>query len=135
MTTSLSTDPLPAGQPVATRALWPIMVSLVLALIPVQMDALVAATAVPTIAGELGGFDRIAWIATSYLLAMAIGTIVSGRLGDMFGRRPLLLIALGVFFVGSLWAGLSTGMTELIAARAVQGLGAGMTFTTLLASV
>ncbi len=135
MTTSLSTDPLPAGQPVATRALWPIMVSLVLALIPVQMDALVAATAVPTIAGELGGFDRIAWIATSYLLAMAIGTIVSGRLGDMFGRRPLLLIALGVFFVGSLWAGLSTGMTELIAARAVQGLGAGMTFTTLLAVV
>ncbi len=135
MTRSLSTSPPPADQPTTPRALWPIMVSLVLALIPVQMDALVAATAVPTIAGELGGFDRIAWIATSYLLAMAIGTIVSGRLGDMFGRRPLLLIALGVFFVGSLWAGLSTGMTELIAARAVQGLGAGMTFTTLLAVV
>lgn len=111
------------------------MVSLVLALIPVQLDGLVAATAMPTIAGDLGGFDKIAWIATSFLLAMAIGTIVSGRLGDMFGRRRLLLAAQAVFFLGSLWSGISTSMTELIVARALQGIGAGMTFTSLLASV
>ncbi|MGI8417388.1 MAG: MFS transporter [Nakamurella sp.] len=129
MTTILSPEPTTG------RRLWPIMASLVLALVPVQLDSLVAATAMPTIAGNLGGFDRIAWIATSYLLAMAIGTITSGRLGDMFGRRRLLLVAQGVFLLGSLWAGLSTSMTELIVARAVQGLGAGMTFTTLLATV
>lgn len=87
MTTILSPEPSTG------RRLWPIMASLVLALVPVQLDSLVAATAMPTIAGDLGGFDRIAWIATSYLLAMAIGTITSGRLGDMFGRRRLLLVA------------------------------------------
>jgi EmrB/QacA subfamily drug resistance transporter len=136
MTTVSPSQPHPTGAVGADgRKLWPIMVSLVLALIPVQLDGLVAATAMPTIAGDLGGFDKIAWIATSFLLAMAIGTVVSGRLGDMFGRRRLLLAALGVFFVGSLWSGISTGMTELIFARAVQGIGAGMTFTSLLASV
>lgn len=115
--------------------LWPIMTSLVLALVPVQLDSLVAATAVPTIAGDLGGFDRISWVATSFLLTMAIGMVVSGRLGDMFGRRKMLLTAQAVFFVGSLWSGVSTSMTELILARAVQGLGAGMTATSLLATV
>src|SRR4051794_37326924 len=109
-----------------------IIVSLVLALVPVQLDGLVAATAVPTIAGDLGGFDRIAWIATAFLLTMAIGTVLAGRLGDMFGRRTMLLVALGTFFVGSLGSGVSTSMGELVASRAVQGLGAGMTFTTLL---
>ncbi len=127
-------QPQPRGSADVQRR-WPIMLSLVLALIPVQLDTLVASTAMPTIAGELGGFDRLAWIATSYLLAMAIGTVTSGRLGDLFGRRRLLIAALAVFGLGSLWAGLSTGMTELIAARAVQGLGAGMTFTSLLAAV
>jgi EmrB/QacA subfamily drug resistance transporter len=112
-----------------------IVTSLVLALVPLQLDGLVAATAAPTIAGDLGGFGSIAWIATTYLLTMAVGTVLAGRLGDMFGRKRLLLVALGVFFAGSLWAGLSTAMGELIAARAVQGLGAGMTFTTLLAVV
>ncbi len=112
-----------------------IIVSLVLALVPVQLDGLVAATAVPTIAGDLGGFDRIAWIATAFLLTMAIGTVLAGRLGDMFGRRAMLLAALGTFFVGSLGSGISTSMGELVASRAVQGLGAGMTFTTLLAVI
>lgn len=111
------------------------MVSLILALIPLQLDALVAATALPTIAGDLGGFDQLAWIATSYLLAMAIGTITSGRLGDMFGRRRLLLIAIVTFGVGSLLTGLAPNMGALIGSRALQGLGAGMTFTSLLAVV
>jgi len=111
------------------------MVSLVLALVPVQLDGLVAATATPTIAGDLGGFDRIAWIATAFLLTMAVGTVLAGRLGDMFGRKAMLLAALATFFLGSLGAGLSTSMTELVGSRAVQGLGAGMTFTTLLAVV
>jgi EmrB/QacA subfamily drug resistance transporter len=122
-----------AGPPV--RRLWPIMASLIFALVPLQVDALVTATASPTIAGDLGGFDRIAWIATAYLLTMAIGTVLAGRLGDMFGRKRMLLLATSVFFVGSFLAGVSGSMTEFIAARAVQGLGAGMTFTTLLAVI
>jgi len=117
------------------RRLWPIMLSLILALVPLQLDSLVAATAAPTIAGDLGGFDRIAWIATAYLLTMAIGTVLAGRPGDMFGRKRMLLLATSVFLAGSLLAGISGGMTQFIVARAVQGLGAGMTFTTLLAVV
>jgi EmrB/QacA subfamily drug resistance transporter len=126
-------QPAPATAPPMRRGL--VIASLVLALVPLQLDGLVAATAAPTIAGDLGGFGSIAWIATTYLLTMAVGTVVAGRLGDMFGRKTLLLVALGVFFAGSLWAGLSTVMGELIAARAIQGIGAGMTFTTLLAVV
>ncbi len=123
------------GTPAGPRSVWPIMVSLVLALIPLQLDSLVAATALPTIAGDLGGFDRVGWIATGFLLAMAVGTVAGGRLGDMLGRQRMLMSALVIFLAGSLWSGLSTGMSELIGARAVQGLGAGMAFTSLLAAV
>jgi EmrB/QacA subfamily drug resistance transporter len=111
------------------------MVSLVLALVPVQLDGLVTATATPTLAGDLGGLDSIAWVATAYLLTMAIGTVLAGRLGDMFGRKWMLLAALGVFLIGSAWAGAADSMGSFIAARAAQGFGAGMTFTTLLAAV
>jgi EmrB/QacA subfamily drug resistance transporter len=111
------------------------MVSLVLALVPLQLDALVTATAVPTIVGELGGFSRIAWVATAYLLTFAIGTLLSGRIGDMLGRKPLYLAAASVFLAGSAWSGLSTTMAEFIVARALQGLGAGMMATTILAIV
>jgi EmrB/QacA subfamily drug resistance transporter len=135
-----SIQPVPeAPQSGATRprgrALVLVMVSLLLTLAPLQLDGLVAATAVPTIVGDLGGFSRIAWVATAYLLTMAIGTILAGRIGDMVGRKPLHLVAVSVFFAGSAWAGLSTEMTEFILARAVQGLGAGMALTTLMAIV
>lgn len=111
------------------------MASLLMAILPLQLDALVTATAVPTVVGDLGGFQHIAWVATVYLLAMAIGTLVAGRLGDMFGRKTFHLLALSMFAAGSAWAGLASGMTEFIAARAIQGLGAGMAITTVLAIV
>jgi EmrB/QacA subfamily drug resistance transporter len=124
-----------ASSPPSGRRIVLIMVSLVLALVPVQLDGLVTATATPTLAGDLGGLDSIAWVATAYLLTMAIGTVLAGRLGDMFGRKWMLLAALGVFFIASAWAGSAGSMGSFIAARAAQGLGAGMTFTTLLATV
>jgi EmrB/QacA subfamily drug resistance transporter len=124
-----------AAPPLGGRRIAWIMASLILAIVPVQLDALVAATALPTIAGDLGGFGQLAWIATSYLLAMAVGTIAAGRLGDLTGRRTMLLIALAVFGLGSAVSGLAPGMGVLIAARVLQGLGAGMTFTNLLAVV
>lgn len=121
-------------RPTAIRVV-PIMVSLILALFPVQLDAMVTAPAMPLIAGSFGSLEQMAWISTAYLLTMAIGMILSGRIGDMFGRRPVLVTALAVFLGGSLWAAMSTDMTTLILARGVQGLGAGMTFTTLLSTV
>lgn len=134
MTTTIRTD-APPEAPAAAPRIGLILTSLVLAIVPIQLDGLVAATAAPTIAGDLGGFDSIAWIATTYLLTMAVGTVLAGRLGDMFGRKRLLVLALVVFFAGSAWAGLSQAMGELIVARGVQGLGAGMALTTLLAVV
>ncbi|WP_456824071.1 MFS transporter [Cellulomonas sp. P5_E12] len=134
-TATMPRPPENGATPLSPRRIGLIMVSLVLALIPLQLDALVAATALPTIAGDLGGFDSLAWITTSYLLAMAIGTVVAGRLGDMFGRRRLLLAALVAFGVGSVLTGLAPSMGALVGARTLQGLGAGMTFTSLLAVV
>ncbi|WP_165350484.1 MFS transporter [Xylanimonas protaetiae] len=131
-----ATATTPGAPPVLQgRRLLLCVVSLGIAVVPVQLDALVAATALPTIAGDLGGFASLAWIATAYLLAMAVGTLASGRLGDLFGRRALLVAALLVFGVGSLLSGVAPSMGFLIAARAAQGLGAGMTLTTLLAAV
>ncbi|HEY9293164.1 MAG TPA: MDR family MFS transporter [Microlunatus sp.] len=129
--------PQPAPNPPADTKprLGLIMASLILALVPLQLDSLVAATAAPTIAGDLGGFGRIAWIATAYLLMMAIGTVTAGRIGDMFGRKSVLITALLIFLVGSAAAGLAGSMTMLIIARAVQGLGGGMVFTTLMAVI
>ena len=125
----------PTTSTLTPRRLVLIMTSLILALVPLQLDALVAATALPTIAGDLGGFADLAWITTAYLLLMAIGTITAGRLGDMFGRRRLLLVGLATFGIGSVLTGLAPGMTALIAARGLQGLGAGITFTSLLGVV
>ena len=133
-TTTTPTDASPEASAPPLR-IGLILTSLVLAIVPIQLDGLVAATAAPTMAGDLGGFGSIAWIATTYLLTMAVGTVLAGRLGDMFGRKRLLLVALVVFFAGSAWAGLSQAMGELVVARGVQGLGAGMALTTLLAVV
>ncbi len=135
MVTATLPLPRPPESGVSARRLALIMVSLVLALVPIQLDALVAATALPTIAGDLDGFADLAWITTSYLLAMAIGTVVAGRLGDMFGRRRLLLVALVAFGIGSVLTGLAPSIGALVGARTLQGLGAGMTFTSLLAVV
>lgn len=133
----VSTTTVPDLPPVSAppHRLALVMVSLALALVPVQLDGLVASTALPTIAGDLGGFDRLEWIAAGYLLTMALGTVVAGRLGDLFGRKGVLLAALGVFLAGSAWAGAAGTMNQLVAARALQGLGAGMAFTTLIAVV
>ncbi len=113
----------------------PVLASLVLALVPVQLDALVTAPAIPNIVGSLGGFDQIAWIVTAYLLTMAVGMVLSGRMGDLFGRRAVLIAALLAFLAGTLTCALAGTMSELIVGRAVQGLGAGMTITSLLAAV
>lgn len=131
-----STQPESAAPPRPTgRALLLVMASMIVTLIPLQLDALIAATAVPTIVRDLGGFSQIAWVATAYLLTMAIGTILAGRIGDMWGRKRLHMVAVSTFLAGSAWSGLSTGMTEFILARGLQGLGAGMALTTVIAIV
>ena len=83
-------------------------------------------TAMPRIIADLGGFDRYAWASSAYLLAAAVSAPVAGRLSDLYGRKLLLMLGLGVFILGSLLTGMSGSMTQLIAFRAVQGLGGGV---------
>ncbi len=89
------------------------------------LDQTIVATALPTIVGDLGGLNHISWVVTSYLLAATISTPLYGKLGDMRGRKPVFLAAILIFLAGSMLAGLSQSMGQLIGFRALQGIGAG----------
>jgi EmrB/QacA subfamily drug resistance transporter len=98
---------------------------LLLALLLAALDSTIVATALPTIVGEFGGLEHLAWVVTAYLLAQTVVTPLYGKLGDLYGRKIVLQSAIVLFLVGSALCGLATGMTELILFRAVQGLGGG----------
>ena len=89
------------------------------------LDQTIVSTALPTIVGELGGIDHISWVVTAYLLASTASTPLYGKISDIYGRRPVYMFAIVVFLMGSLLAGLSQEMWQLVGARAVQGLGGG----------
>ncbi|MEU7871153.1 MDR family MFS transporter [Dactylosporangium sp. NPDC049140] len=89
------------------------------------LDQTIVGTALPTIVGDLGGLDHYSWVVTAYLLASTASTPLYGKISDLLGRRPVLLFAIATFLAGSLLAGLSQNMTQLIATRALQGIGAG----------
>lgn len=98
---------------------------LLLAILLAALDQTIVATALPTIVGDLDGLDHISWVVTAYMLAATIGLPLYGKAGDVVGRKPVFVFAIVVFLVGSVLAGLATDMTQLIAFRAVQGLGGG----------
>ncbi len=102
-----------------------VMAALMLTMLLAALDQTIVSTALPTIVGELGGLDHLSWVVTSYLLAVTIVTPLYGKLGDLYGRKIVLQAALLVFLAGSALCGLAQGMTELIAFRAIQGLGGG----------
>ena len=103
----------------------PIFAALMLVMLLASLDSTIVATALPTIVGSLGGIEQLSWVVTAYLLASTITTPVAGKLGDVYGRKLVLQAALIVFLVGSALCGISQNMPELIAFRAVQGLGGG----------
>src|SRR6476619_4315711 len=90
-----------------------------------SLDQTIVSTALPTIVGDLGGLTHLSWVVTAYLLAVTVVTPIYGKLGDLYGRKIILQIALVVFLIGSALCGLAQGMTELIVFRAIQGLGGG----------
>ena len=89
------------------------------------LDQTIVATALPTIVGDLGGLEHISWVTSSYLLAQTAVTPLYGKLGDLYGRKRILQTAVVIFLIGSALCGQAQTMTELIAFRAIQGLGAG----------
>jgi EmrB/QacA subfamily drug resistance transporter len=102
-----------------------IFVALMLAVFLAALDQTIVATALPTIVGDLHGVSQLTWVTTVYLLTSTIGLPIYGKLGDLFGRKGLFIFAIAIFLVGSVLSGLSQNMGELIAFRAIQGVGAG----------
>ena len=98
---------------------------LMLVLLMAALDSTIVSTALPTIVRDLGGLEHISWVVTAYLLAQTAVTPLYGKLGDLYGRKVVLQAALVVFLAGSALCGAAQGMTELIAFRALQGLGGG----------
>jgi EmrB/QacA subfamily drug resistance transporter len=96
-----------------------------LAMVLASLDQTIVSTALPTIVGELGGFTELSWVVTAYLLTSTVSTPIYGKLGDLFGRKKIFLFAIVVFLIGSALCGLSKNMGELIAFRALQGIGGG----------
>jgi EmrB/QacA subfamily drug resistance transporter len=107
------------------RALWTVFAALMLGMFLAALDQTIVSTALPTIVGDLGGLNHLSWVVTSYLLASTVSTPLYGKLGDMLGRKPVFLAAILIFLAGSMLAGLSQSMGELIGFRALQGIGAG----------
>jgi EmrB/QacA subfamily drug resistance transporter len=103
----------------------PILLAVMLSIGLVAIDATILATAVPSVVSDLGGFTSFPWMFSIYLLAQAISVPLYGKLADIYGRKPLMLLGVGLFLVGSLLCGLAWSMPALIVFRLVQGLGAG----------
>ncbi|MCD6725972.1 MAG: MFS transporter [Solirubrobacteraceae bacterium] len=113
------------GAGLTGRALTTVFAALMLGMFLAALDQTIVSTALPTIVGDLGGVDHLAWVVTSYLLASTVSTPLYGKLGDMYGRKPVFLAAILIFLAGSMLAGLSQSMGQLVAFRGLQGLGAG----------
>ena len=124
MTTTESTRP-----PVA------ILLALALGVLLAALDQTIVATALPTVAGELGGLTDLAWVVTAYLVAETVSTPLYGKLGDVIGRKRVLIAAIVLFLAGSALSGLDGSMLELVLFRALQGLGAGGLIVTAMAVI
>ncbi|MFJ6794258.1 MDR family MFS transporter [Streptomyces sp. NPDC091268] len=101
------------------------LLGVMLATLLAMLDNMVVGTAMPTIVGELGGLERLSWVVTAYTLATAASTPVWGKLGDLYGRKGTFLTSIVIFLVGSGLSGAARSMEQLIAFRALQGIGAG----------
>jgi EmrB/QacA subfamily drug resistance transporter len=111
--------------PISQRRRLIIIGALLLGMLLAALDQTIVATALPTIAGDLHGLSHISWVVTAYLLASTVSTPLWGKLGDLYGRKLFFEASIVIFLVGSVLAGLSHSMLELIAFRAVQGIGGG----------
>ncbi len=103
----------------------PVLAALMLSMALVALDSTIVATAVPNIVHQLGGFSRFPWLFSIYLLTQAVTVPLYGRFADVIGRKPVLLLGIGVFVAGSVLCGAAWSMLTLIVFRGLQGIGAG----------
>jgi EmrB/QacA subfamily drug resistance transporter len=112
-----------------------VLPGLLLALILAMLDQTIVATALPRIVGDLGGVTHLSWVVTAYVLASTVTTPLYGKLGDQYGRKRWLITAIVIFLAGSALSGMSQTMDQLIAFRALQGLGAGGLMVGVIATI
>jgi EmrB/QacA subfamily drug resistance transporter len=121
----VSDSPIAESRPLSHSEILVVFSGLMMGLLLAALDQTIVATALPTMVGELGGLDHLSWVVTAYLLTTTASTPLYGKISDLYGRKILFQIAIVVFLVGSALAGLAQSMLQLIAFRALQGLGAG----------
>ena len=121
--------------PLPRRQLLLALTGVMLAMLLAALSQTIVATAMPRIITDLGGFDRYTWASTAYLVAAAVAIPIVGRLSDLYGRKIFFLLGITIFMIGSVPTGLSQTMTQLIAFRAIQGIGGGIIMTTSLVAI
>ncbi len=101
------------------------MFGVLMVMLLASLDQTIVSTAMPRVIADLHGFDRYTWVSTAYLLTSTVMVPIYGKLSDLFGRKPIFLFGVVVFLIGSALSGASQSMNQLIAFRALQGIGAG----------
>src|SRR6516225_7006029 len=101
------------------------MAGVLMVMLLASLDQTIVSTAMPRVIADLQGFDRYTWVSTAYLLTSTVMVPIYGKLSDLFGRKPIFLFGVVVFLLGSMLSGASQSMNQLIAFRALQGIGAG----------
>ena len=120
------------GGELTHRQILTILVGLMLGMFLAALDQTVVSTAIRTIADDLGGLSQQAWATTAFLITSTITTPLYGKLSDIYGRKPLFLIAISIFLIGSVTCTFAESMYQLAAFRALQGIGAGGLFSLAL---
>jgi EmrB/QacA subfamily drug resistance transporter len=117
--------PITPHLPLSRRRRMGVTAGIMVGMFLAALEATVVTTAMPTVVAKLGGIERYSWVFSAYLLTSTVTVPLWGRLSDLYGRKRLYQIGIGLFLVGSVLCGFSGSMWQLIGARAVQGLGAG----------
>lgn len=131
----MASKPAPSSGEMTHKEILVVLIGLMSGMFLAALDQSVVGAAMRTIADSLDGLSLQAWATTAYLITSTVSTPIYGKLGDIFGRRPLFIAAIAIFVIGSLTTGLANSMYELAAYRALQGIGAGGLFSLALTIV
>ena len=125
----------PLGETLDRRRRWLLLISLMCAMFMGALDQTIMATAAPKIVASLGGFSLLSWIFTTYMLTSTVVGPLVGKLSDIYGRKPFLLAGMVIFLASSAGCGAAPSMGVLIACRGLQGIGGGMVFASIFATI
>jgi EmrB/QacA subfamily drug resistance transporter len=123
------------GYLLSRRATLVAMSGVLLGMLLAALNQTIVATALPRIVGDLGGVDHYSWVFSAYMLAATVTTPIYGRLSDVYGRRRFFVAGIVIFMIGAVVGGMADSMTQLVIARAIQGLGAGALIPLAVATI